>query len=126
MDITPNQKLDELDVYSPVIINYNADSDHTSAKQAFVAPFAMRIVDIIVKANATNGSGTLVPRKGADAMCTGIVCAADGVVSRLAAGATVANDARLSLVAGDIVNIISSGGTAANTRGFVSFIAVRV
>ncbi|MBA4274016.1 MAG: hypothetical protein C0436_00020 [Alphaproteobacteria bacterium] len=126
MDITPNQKLDELDVYSPVIINYNADSDHTSAKQAFVAPFAMRIVDIIVKANATNASGTLVPRKGADAMCTGIACATDGTVSRLAAGATVANDARLSLVAGDIVNIISSGGTAANTRGFVTFIAVRV
>lgn len=125
-DVTPNQQLNELDVYSPVIINYAVTADHSTAQAAFVAPFQMRIVDIIVKANATNASGTLVPRKGADAMCTGITCAADGAVSRLAAGAVVANDARLTLAKGDTVNVISSGGTAANTRGFVTFIAVRV
>ena len=112
--------------YSPVVITYNANSDHSTAKQAFVAPFAMRIVDISVKANATNASGTLVPQKGTDAMCTGITCAADGAVSRLAAGAVVANDARLTLAAGDVVNIQSVGGTAANTRGFVTFMAVRL
>jgi len=123
---TPNQQLNELDQYSPVVINYAVTANHTAAQQAFVAPFAMRILDIIVKANATNSSGTLVPRKGTDAMCTGITCAVDGAVSRLAAGATVANDARLTLAKGDTVNIISVGGTVANTRGFVTFIGVRV
>lgn len=112
--------------YAPVCITYNANSDHSAAKDAFVAPFAMRIVDIIVKANATNALGTLVPQKGTDAMCTGITCAADGAVSRLADGAVVANDARLTLAAGDTVKVLSSGGTAANTRGFVTFVAVRV
>jgi len=124
--ITPNQQLNEMDAYSPVVINYAVSADHSTAQPAFVAPFNMRILDIIVKANATQGSGTLVPRRGADAMCTGITCAADGAVSRLAAGATVANDARLTLEKGDTVNIISVGGTAANTRGFVTFIGVRV
>ena len=112
--------------YAPVLITYNANSDHSTAKPAFVAPFAMRIVDVTVKANATNASGTLVPQKGTDAMCTGIACAADGAVSRLAAGAVVANDARLILAAGDTVNIQSVGGTAASTRGFVTFMAVRL
>lgn len=109
-----------------VAFTYAVASDHSTAKDAFVAPFAMRIVDVIVKANATNASGTLVPQKGADAMCTGITCAADGAVSRLAAGAVVANDARLSLAAGDTVKVLSSGGTAANTRGHVTFLAVRL
>lgn len=125
-DKTANQQLDELNQYSPVIITYAADSDHSTAKAAFVAPFAMRIVDVIVKANATNASGALVPQKGTDAMCTGITCAADGAVSRLSAGAVVANDARLTLAAGDTVKILSSGGTAANTRGHVTFVAVRL
>jgi hypothetical protein len=125
-NITPNEQLNELNFYSPVIITYAVTNDHSTAKAAFVAPFPMRILDIIVKANATQGSGTLVPQKGADAMCTGIACAADGAVSRLAAGALTANDARLTLAKGDTVNILSSGGTAASTRGFVTFIAVRV
>ena len=125
-DLTGNQLLNELNQYSPVVIAYEADSDHTAAKQAFVAPFAMRILDVLVKANATNASGTLVPRKGADAMCTGITCAADGAVSRMVAGAVVANDARLTLAKGDVVNIISTGGTVAATRGHVTFIGVRL
>jgi hypothetical protein len=111
---------------SPIVITYDANSDHTVAQQAFVAPFAMRIVDISVKANAANASGTLVPRKGTDAMCTGIVCAVDGAVSRIVAGATAANDARLTLAKGDVVNVISTGGTVAATRGFVTFTGVRL
>lgn len=125
-DKTGNQQLNELSQYSPVVITYAADSDHSTAKAAFKAPFPMRILDIIVGAKATNASGTLVPQKGTDAMCTGITCAADGAVSRLAAGAVVANDARLILAKGDTVNIQSVGGTAENTRGHVTFIGVRL
>lgn len=115
------ESIRETQLYAPVIITYDANSDHSTAKNAFVAPFAMRIDDITVKADATNASGTLVPQKGTDAMCTGITCAADGAVSRMAAGAVKANDARLILAAGDVVKILSSGGTAANTRGFMTF-----
>ena len=123
---TGNQQTNELNQYSPVVINFAVAADASTAVNAFVAPFPMRILDIIVKANATNGSGTLVPSKGADAMCTGITCAADGAVSRLAAGALVANDARLTLATGDQVKVQSVGGTASATRGFVTFIGIRV
>jgi len=124
--LTANQQMNELNQYSPVVFTYAVAADASTAVNAFVAPFPMRILDVIVKANATNASGTIVPQKGADAMCTGITCAADGAVSRLAAGAVVANDARLILATGDTVKVLSSGGTAANTRGFVTFIGVRV
>lgn len=126
VDVTPNEQLNELNAYSPVVFTYAVAADTSTAATAFVAPFPMRILDIIVKANATNASGTIVPRKGTDAMCTGIACATDGAVSRLSAGAVVANDARLSLTTGDTVTVISSGGTAANTRGFVTFVGVRL
>jgi hypothetical protein len=126
MSLTPNQKENEFNLYSPVVINYAVTNDHSTDKAAFVAPFPMRILDIIVKGNATQGSGTLLPKKGTDAMCTAIACAADGVVSRLAAGALAAQDARLTLATGDTVNIQSVGGTAANTRGLVTFVGVRV
>lgn len=124
--LTANQQINEFNQYSPVVISYDVAADASTAVSAFVAPFAMRILDVIVKATATNSSGALVPQKGADAMCTAIACATDGTVSRLAAGAVVANDARLTLAKGDTVKILSSGGTAANTRGYVTFIGVRV
>ena len=123
---TGNQQINELNQYSPVVFTFAVTADASTALNAFVAPFPMRILDVIVKANATNASGTLVPQKGSDAMCTGITCAADGAVSRLVAGAVVANDARLTLATGDQVKVQSVGGTTANTRGFVTFIGIRV
>jgi hypothetical protein len=108
------------------MINYAVTADASTDQVAFVAPFPMRIVDIIVKANATNASGTIVPKKATTAMCTGITCAADGAVSRLAAGALVAGDANLTLTTGDLVRVQSVGGTASATRGFVTFIGIRV
>lgn len=112
--------------YGPVVFTYTVAADATTAVTAFTAPFAFRVLDIIVKANATNASGTLVPQKGATALCTGITCAADGAVSRLAAGAVTANDANLTFAAGDLFKIASVGGTTANTRGHVTVIGVRV
>lgn len=120
------QLANEDTLYGAVVFNYAVAADASTDVTAFTAPFAMRILDIIVKANATNASGTLVPKKGTNAMCTAITCATDGTVSRLAAGAVVANDAYLTLAAGDAVKIQSVGGTAANTRGYVTFLAVRV
>lgn len=118
--------LKEMQETGLVAFTFAVGADASTALTAFTAPFAMRIVDVIVKANATNASGALVPQKGADAMCTGIACATDGAVTHMSAGAVVANDARLTLAAGDVVKVLSSGGTAANTRGHVTFLAVRV
>jgi hypothetical protein len=121
--LTPNQQIDELNQYSPVIIKYDVAADTSAATAAFVAPFPMQITDIHVIAQATSGGGTITPRKGADAMCTAIACATDGAVSRLAAGAVVANAARLILAKGDTVNVIANG---AADRGIVVFTGVRV
>jgi hypothetical protein len=114
--------MDELQ-YSPAVFKYDITADTTTAQAAFVAPFAMQIVDIAVLAQATSGGGTVTPRKGTDAMCTAIAMATDGAVARLAAGAVVANAARLILAKGDTVNVITNG---ANDRGIVTFTAVRL
>ena len=79
--------LKETQDYAPVIISYDITADATDAPTAFVAPFAMRIVDIIVWAKATVDGGAITPQKGADAMCTAIACATDGAVTHMSATA---------------------------------------
>src|SRR5512133_2831233 len=71
--------------YSPVLITYSVAADSTGNPVAFTAPFAMRIVDIIVEAQATSGGATLTFTNGASAMCTAIACAADGAVTHMSA-----------------------------------------
>jgi hypothetical protein len=122
-DVTQNQQLEELDQYSPIVIKYAVTADATTALTAFIAPVAMQILDISVLAQATSGSGTLTPQKGADAMCTAITCATDGSVGRMAAGAVVANAARLTLAKGDTVKVAANG---AADRGIITFIGIRV
>ena len=73
--------------YSPVIITYQISDDATGNPTAFTAPFAMRVVDIIVEGQATAGGATVAFAKNSTTMCTAIACEADGTVSRLAAGA---------------------------------------
>lgn len=119
--LTPNQAIDELINYAPVAISYEVSADATGAPTAFIAPFAMRIIDIIVQAKATVGGGSITPLKGDDAMCTAIACATDGNVSRMVAGATT--PARLVLAAGDTVKVDAAN---AGDRGTVTFLAVRV
>lgn len=109
--------------YAPVIIGFDITADATGAPTAFVAPFAMRIVDIIVWAKATEGGGAITPLKGSDAMCTAIACATDGAVTHMSAGAVVANAARLTLAAGDVVKVDAAN---AADRGTVTFIGIRV
>ena len=120
--LTANQQLNELQT-SPAVFTRAITADTTTASVAFIAPFAMQIVDITVIAQATSGGGTVTPRKGADAMCTAIAMATDGAVTRLGAGAVVANAARLILAKGDTVNVITAGAT---DRGIVTFTAVRL
>jgi len=108
-------------VYAPVIFRYEiAAAANSTAAQAFVAPFAMRIVDIIVEATATVSGGTVTPKKATTAMCTAIACAADKAVTHMSAGAVVA---ALALAAGDVVNLTTAN---AGDRGIVTFIGIRL
>ncbi len=120
---TANEQINDINQYGALVIKFDVTVDTSTAKAAFVAPFPMQILDVTVLAQATSGGGTITPRKGADAMCTAIACATDGAVARMAAGATVANAARLILATGDTVNVIAAN---AADRGIVTFLAVRV
>ena len=113
----------DLQAYQPIIIEKAITSTAASAVVAFVAPYAMRIVDVIVRATATKTNGALQPLKAASGMCTAIACAADGAVTHMSAGAVAAN---LLLAAGDTVNLIATGDAAAEVVGVVTFVAVQV
>jgi hypothetical protein len=113
----------DLQAYQPIIIEKAITSTAASAVVAFVAPYAMRIVDVIVRATATKTNGALQPLKAASGMCTAIACAADGAVTHMSTGAVAAN---LLLAAGDTVNLIATGDAAAEVVGVVTFVAVQV
>lgn len=116
----------ELSQYAPVAITKAITKSAASAVEAFVAPFAMRIVDVIVQAQENETNGTLQPLKAAAGMCTAIACAEDGAVTHMSAGATAATDANRVLAAGDTVNLIATGTAAEDVRGIVTFIGVRL
>lgn len=114
-------KLGDMATYAPVIFRKEiTGAANSTAVQAFTAPFAMRIVDIIVEATATVSGGTVTPKKGTTAMCTAIACAADKAVTHMSAGAVVA---ALALAAGDVVNLVTAN---AGDRGIVTFIGARL
>ena len=113
----------DFSAYQPIIIEKAITSTAASAVLAFTAPYAMRIVDVIVRATATKTNGALQPLKATDGMCTTIACATSGNVVHMSAGA---NATHLTLAAGDTVNLIATGDAAAEVTGVVTFIAVRV
>ena len=114
-------KLGDMATYAPVIFRKEiTGAANSTAVQAFTAPFAMRIVDIIVEATATVSGGTVTPKKGTTAMCTAIACAADKAVTHMSAGAVVA---ALALAAGDVVTMTTAN---AGDRGIVTFIGARL
>lgn len=106
--------------YAPVIITYQISDNATGNPVAFTAPFAMRIVDIIVEAQAKSDAATLSFTNGASAMCTDIACAADGAVTHMSAGA---DDTKLLLASGAVVSVDAS---AADVRGLITFIGYKV
>jgi len=116
----------EASQYAPVIFTKAITSSAATAVLAFVAPFAMRVIDVIVQAQVTETNGTLQPLKAATGMCTAIACETDGAVVHMSAGATTATAANRLLASGDVVNLIATGTTAANVRGIATFICARV
>ena len=110
------------------LVSYTAEytANFSTAVALFTAPFAMRIVDVLAEAHATEGSGSVKVMKATTEICTAVVCAADGVVSHMVAGANNATRAQRLLAAGDVINVQAAGGTAANIKGRVTVLAVRV
>ena len=120
--LTANQTID----LAPVIVSYEISSDATGSPVAFVSPCDMYIVDIIVEGRATSGAATVnvinagIAGSATDAVCTAIACAADGAVTHMSSGA---DDTKLIVTKGTIVKVDAS---AADVRGRVTFIGVRV
>jgi hypothetical protein len=94
-----------------------------AAVEVFTAPYAMRIIDVIVTACATEANGAVTVYKGANAIGTAIDCATDGAVTHISAGVVVENKARMVLAAGDVVNAQATAGTApADVRGIITVV----
>lgn len=124
-----NAAVDEITegVVSAFTLDKSAGAFSAAAVAIFTAPYAMRILDVIVTACADEENGAVTVYKGTDAIGTAIACAADGTVSHLAAGVVVANKARMVLAAGDVVNArVTAGTTATDVRGIVTVICQRV
>jgi hypothetical protein len=103
---------------APVYISAEVAADASSTAVSFTIPFACEIVDVIVQARATSGSGTATVRKVTTAITDAIVMAVDTTIVR----AGTINDAQSTLAAGDNVNVITNGGT---DRGLITLVCVR-
>lgn len=98
-----------------------------AAALVFTAPYAMRIIDVIVTGQAAQTDGAVTVYKGTDAIGTAIACAVDGTVSHLAAGVAVTNKALMVLAAGDVVNAqVTAGTEATKVRGIVTVVCQRL
>lgn len=104
---------------APVYITADISADASSTAVSFTIPFACEVIDIIVQARATSGSGTATVRKATTAISDAMVMAVDTTIVR----AGTIDDAQSTLAAGDDVNVITNG---ANDRGTVTLVCRRL
>lgn len=119
------QKINERQTGGVVAFTLDKSAAAFNAAEApvFTVPYAMRIIDVIVTACATETNGAVTVYKGTDAIGTAIACAADGAVTHISAGVVVANKARMVLAAGDVVNAkVTAGTDASKVRGIVTVV----
>jgi len=96
----------------------SVEADATGEKAVNV-PFACEIMDVIVQARATSGSGTLTLKAGANAITDAIVCAVDTTITR----AGTIDDAYSTLASGATVTVNANG---ANDRGYMTIVVRKV
>ena len=109
----------EASAYSPVIFTYDqTTAANAAAKTVFTAPFALRVVDIIVEGKASEAA-VVTFDNGTTQMATAIT-AANQAVAHLAAGVVTAE---LEFAAGDIMTM-QTGAAASRCR--VTVIAIRM
>ncbi len=97
----------------------NITSAANSTAASITVPFACEVIDVVVQARATSGSGSATVRKGTNAISNAIVMATDTNITR----AGTIDDAQSTLAAGDNLNVITNG---ANDRGLVTVIVRQV
>ncbi len=95
-------------------------ASHSTASVLFTAPFAMRIVDVLVECLATSSSGTVTVRKATTAITNAIVCATVKNVTRVT---TLESDALATLAKGDSITAIAN---ATADTGYVTVIGYRI
>ena len=119
------QKINERQTGGVVAFTLDKSEAEFSSKAVavFTAPYAMRIIDVIVTACATQTGGAVTVYKGTDAIGTAIACASDGAVTHISAGVVVENKARMVLAAGDVINAkVTAGTEATKVRGIVTVV----
>lgn len=99
-----------------LICSITADA---TGEKAVTVPFACEIVDVIVQARATSGSGTATVKAGSNAVTDAIAMAADTTIAR----AGTINDAYSTLAAGATLTVDANG---ANDRGLVIIVVRKV
>ena len=116
-----NQKVQLGDaVYnSPVILEADVDAAANATAKTITVPFACEVIDVIVQARATSGSGTATLRVGTNAVSDAMVMAVDTTIVR----AGTIDDTYSTLAAGDNLNVITNG---ANDRGFIQVVCKRL
>ena len=99
-------------------ITKNITTDATG-EQAVTIPFACVVLDVIVQARASSGSGTVTLKAGATAITDAIDMVTDTAMTR----AGTINDAVSTLAAGATVTVDTNGAT---DFGLVTIIVKRV
>lgn len=105
--------------YGLCILEADIDAAANATAKSVTVPFACEVVDVIVQARATSGSGTATVRVSTNAISDAIVMAVDTTIVR----AGTINDAYSTLAAGDSLNVITNG---ANDRGLVEIVVKRL
>lgn len=103
-----------IDSNTPRIVTFAVTADATGAL-AISIPYNMILIDVIVEATATNGSGTLTLRKSTTAITDAMVCAVDTTIVR----AGTIDNAQSTILTTDSINVIANG---AADRGRITLI----
>jgi hypothetical protein len=119
--ITAGKILKDFQDYGMVSFRKAITADATSGVNVFDSlgvPFDIEIIDIVVQARATSGSGTVQLSDGTNNISDAVAMATDTNITR----AGTLNDAYSALTKGDQL-ILTTNGAA--DRGFVTIVAVR-
>ena len=105
-------------VQTPVFIEYDVEADATGGLSIFNAnaPYKFEIVDVIVEARATSGSGTVKLTDGTNDITDTIACATDTAIDR----AATIDDTYKTVLKNGTLKVVANG---AADRGRITILA---
>ncbi len=128
-DVTLDNRLDELQkgivdrglISQLIAITVNITTGVASTSiYSSKTPFAFEVVEVIIQARATEGSGTIVITDGSDSITDAIACATDNAIDK---AATIDN-AYSKIAEGGSLAVTMGGGTPANMKALVTVLVV--